>query len=140
MSSFWRNLWRREDGVAAVEFAVVVPLMAALVVGMVSVWDLASNWTGAQSAAGAGARYYLDGGADDARAEEIALLAWPDPPADADASIVRTCMCGDVVTLCTDLCIGSLPPEVWIQVETTGTWYNGLASRELSASQVVRVR
>jgi Flp pilus assembly pilin Flp len=135
-----KSFWRKQDGVAAVEFAFTGTIMAGLVVGMVSVWDLAQTWSAAQSAAGAGARYYLDGGSNDATAEQIAMTAWPDPPVDADASVTRACRCGDMVISCSDLCVGSLPPQVWIEIETQGTWYNGLATRELSASQVVRVR
>lgn len=37
MSTLWHRFWRREDGVAAIEFALIAPIVLILFVGMVNV-------------------------------------------------------------------------------------------------------
>jgi hypothetical protein len=37
MSTLWHRFWRREDGVAAIEFALIAPIVLILFVGMANV-------------------------------------------------------------------------------------------------------
>lgn len=132
-----RRFARSRDGMAAVEFALLVPVMAIMIVGMVDAWSYVSHQAATQAAATAGARYYLEGGTDDSTARAFALAAWSDRPADAAVTITRSCECGSTSVSCSSSCNGGSLPKVWVSVAAQSAWRDHAAT---TYAEVVRVR
>ena len=83
------KLWNNERGASGLEFALVVPLLAALFLGIYSGWSYYSHLGNMRDSVEAGAKYYLQGGRDDEIAEVIAEDAWTDKPEIGAVSVER---------------------------------------------------
>jgi Flp pilus assembly protein TadG len=127
-------------GLAAMEFALIAPLLAALIVFGADGWLRTSQLNDMRSALQSGMRYYQLGGADDSVAQTLATNSWVHPPADASTAVARACLCGSTPTDCTLLCAGSNPPQVFITMTTSGTFTGLMHSRAMSQNEVLRVR
>jgi Flp pilus assembly protein TadG len=134
------RFWRRRDGVAAVEFAIVSVAMAGLATAMLAGWQYATQQTAAQTAANAGAFFYLQGGTSDSAARSFALAAWPSPPANASISIVRQCTCAGATASCTSLCSDNTVPHTQITITAYSSSQDGLLNLSTYATEIARVR
>jgi Flp pilus assembly protein TadG len=140
MMRFLRAL-RDDRGVAALEFALIVPIMAALIVGGVDGWLRINQLSQMHSAIQAGARYYQAGGNDDGAAAQLALQAWSHSPQDAQVTTARSCTCGGVGASCSSLCTGSALPNVYVTLTATGRFSDlVLGAQALNEGGTVRVR
>ncbi|MBU6371219.1 MAG: pilus assembly protein [Alphaproteobacteria bacterium] len=139
MRTLLHRFTRDTSGVAAVEFAIVAPVLALLLVGLVQGWFDVKQRTDAQSAMQAGVRYYLQGGVDDVTARDFALRAWPSRPTDGVVEVSRACLCGDAVVSCTSMC-GANPPAVRVAVSTRYRASSLLATTDIVHEQSVRIR
>lgn len=133
---FLSRFARDTRGAAAVEFAIVAPVLAILLVGLVQGFKQRMD---AQTALQAGIRYYHQGGAADATAKALAIRAWPNKPAEGDVLISRSCTCSEVVVLCTATC-NATPPAVTVYVATIYRANSLLGSENVQFQQSVRIR
>lgn len=135
-----RALARDRRGVAAVEFALILPILVAVLILGVDGWLRITHANDMRTALQTGARYYQSGGADDTAAQQAALSAWPTPPTDATLTVSRTCMCGPSAAACSSLCGGSAPPSALITLSARGTFQGLTGTTPLAEDEVVRVR
>jgi Flp pilus assembly protein TadG len=138
--SLLAQFWRRRDGVAAVEFAIVSVAMAGLAAAMLAGWQFATTQTAAQTAANAGAFFYLQGGTSDSAAQSFALAAWPNRPDNASISIARLCTCAGATATCTSLCSDNSVPHTQITITAYSSSQDGLLNLSTYATEVARVR
>ena len=142
------KLWNNERGASGLEFALVVPLLAALFLGIYSGWSYYSYLGNMRDSVEAGAKYYLQGGRDDEIAEVIAEEAWTDKPEIGAVSVERKCVCGsstvscDLGVVCTDQSVPKIQitltaKNVYTDILTEFVVKEGLPQ---SQKQVVRVR
>src|SRR4051812_46445480 len=112
-----------EAGVAAVEFSILVPILAFVTLGIIDSWSLASSAIAMRAGVSAGASYFIQGGTDDTTAQTLALSAWSSPPDDAAVTVERVCTCSGASADCSTLCTGtSKAPSIYVHVSATGTW------------------
>jgi len=135
-----RTFFADRRGLAAMEFALIAPLLAALIVFGADGWLRTSQLNDMRSALQSGTRYYQLGGSDDTVAHTLAMNSWAHAPADAAAVVARSCTCGATPIACNLLCAGSNPPQVYVSVTTTGTFTGLMHSRVMSQNEVLRVR
>jgi Flp pilus assembly protein TadG len=142
-----RGFRRDRSGSAAIEFAVIAPVLAIVVLGIVDVWSLASSNINANVAVKAASNYYLQGGTDDITAQALGTAAWRNPPDDANLSIARACKCSGVTVTCSSSCAtGNSTPVTIVTIAASGTWTAPFApapipsEEALAAGAVVRVR
>lgn len=102
-----RRLIFHTGGVSAVEFALIAPVLALVLAGMVTGWAYVTQMAQMRSAVKTGANYVLQGGTDLAAAKSAILLSWVKKPADADVQVVRQCTCAGAVSTCSAVCTGS---------------------------------
>lgn len=136
----FRRFISDRSGVAALEFALIAPLLATLVIVGADTWLHVSQNEDMRTALQTAARYYETGGSDDPTAQLVALQAWPSKPADGAVSVARSCTCGATPADCATLCPGSNPPSVYLSLTAQGTFTGLLQSHILSQNDVVRVR
>jgi Flp pilus assembly protein TadG len=134
------RFWRNKRGVAAIEFAIVSVVMAAVATSMVEGWAIGSAQTNAQAAANAGALYYLQGGTDDTAAQSFAMSSWTSAPGNAAVAVTRTCTCAGAASACSSVCTDNTPPHIQILVQATGTYQDNMVSWAINANENARIR
>lgn len=135
-----RRMLRDRKGLAAIEFAIVAPVLTVLIVGATDVGMLVYNRMDTTSSIQAGAQYFMAGGTDTNQALAAVKRSWTSMPQDTQLSVVKTCYCAEVVNLCTVNCSdGSLP--VAYNIVSARLKYRGvLLENEYVISEAVRVR
>ena len=134
--SFWRDI----AGVAAVEMALIAPVIGGLALASMTIWQTAARIEDMRGALKSGATYYMSGGFNDASARTLAMSAWDKAPANANITVQRICKCGETVSTCGVLCADQTPPSMFISLNATATATNGVANFPLAETKVVRVR
>lgn len=132
---------RNASGAAAVEFSLIAPILAMVLIGLGAGGGTILAYNKARQAVSSGAQYAMTGGTDIAAVQAIVLEAWPTKPADAEVQVDQQCFCGAASNACTTNCAsdGDYPVRMTI-ITATGT-YNGLMGAvNLSATQRVRTR
>lgn len=135
-----------QSGSSAVEFAVIVPVLLVLCLGILDGWSLASFVLYMRTSVSTAATLYMQGARDDASVKALALNNWRTPPPDAALSLTKSYRCGDQVVTSSSLCSGSTPPAIYVDIKASGTWAAPFkvsflgAAQVLSHEQVIRVR
>ena len=129
------------SGLAAVEFALVLPLMVGVLLLGMDGWMRLNQGAAMRSSLQAAARYYQSGGSDDSAASSLAISSWANPPGDAAVTSARACACGATPQACSSLCAGNALPQTYVTLTATGT-YTGLmhGQQTLTATSSLRVR
>jgi Flp pilus assembly protein TadG len=131
---------RHAGGGSAVEFAIVTPILAGLLIAGTDAWQLINRKQDMHAAINAGAHYYMGGGTDDPSAQAISLSGWPNRPGDGQVSISRACTCAGGASGCSTLCAATQQaPEIRVTLRATTQW-NGLHPAALAEAETVRVR
>jgi Flp pilus assembly protein TadG len=141
------RLLHNEDGVGAIEFALIVPMLLIVLLGFVALWSAIAQSDNMQDSVEAAATYLIHGGTDDNKAVAIAESSWRNRPDDGVVSLSRSCTCSGAAATCTDPCpVNELPPHIEITIQATSTWTSpvpviyGESSRTLVQQEIVRVR
>jgi Flp pilus assembly protein TadG len=135
-----RRVLRDERGGAAVEFALLLPMLATIMLLGVDGWFRINQASQMRSALQTAARYYQMGGADDTAASALAAKAWAHKPGDGAVNIARSCTCAGAGAACTSLCSDTSLPLVFVNMTATGTYAGLTHSETLTTTAIVRVR
>lgn len=127
-------------GNAAVEFAIIAPILVGLILTSYGIWEASTRGRDMNSALDAGAAYYMNGGSNDAAAKLTMQSAWQHPPSDASIDLAHSCMCQTVPLACTSLCADNSAPGDYVDMKLSATDPNALNSPKLLMHRVVRVR
>lgn len=135
-------IWLRSDerGAAAVELALILPIIVAASLLSVSVWDVGMRKQDLNGALRASQQYYINGGQDDTAAVTLGLAAWQRKPAGATLTAVHACYCGTVTNSCTVMCTGGLPPANYVVLTATATDPDASMHATQTASETVRAK
>ena len=134
------NLLRDRSGGAAVELALIAPVLAVALVAMADLSMRIFDRLNMQSAVRAGIQYTMNGGSDLVAARAIVLDAWTARPADASVVAERYCLCGEAVTACANSCAGGSVSKVYTRIVASGTLGRFAFSEPVSSSEEARVR
>jgi Flp pilus assembly protein TadG len=134
------NFARDERGVSAVEFALVVPVLLIALLGVADLGNVVYKRSDMESALRAGVQYFMNGGDDLAKAEEVVEQSWTTKPEGVSIVAERFCMCGTVQHACNALCEDDTYPLSFNRIRATATFEGVLASDQYETEQSVRVR
>lgn len=126
------------NGGAAVEFALVVPVLAAILGALVLAWGDLAQVSQMRSAVHAGADYLRAGGSDPALVRTVVERSWAEKPEDAAITVAESCSCGEAVSGCAALCPSGRPPSRYIKIQATTGDPDQMFGRK--AVEVIRVR
>ncbi|MER9200896.1 pilus assembly protein [Mesorhizobium sp. M0145] len=135
-----------DSGIAAVEFALVLPILCLVLLGIIDGWSFVSSALSMRAGVKTAANLVMQGAADDAATQTVALSSWENHPDDAQVTLSRKYMCGIIVVDPSVLCDSLKASAVFVEIQATATWSPPFSfgefslSRELSHKQVIRVR
>jgi Flp pilus assembly protein TadG len=135
-----RRLGHEAGGAAAVEFAVAMPFLAALLLGLVQYGGMIMANQQMHDGVSSAAVYVMRGGSDTSAIQSIALSTWPNKPSDAAISIAQGCTCAGSAAICTSLCADATYPQAFTTITATGTYTGVWGSQSMSTAQVVRTQ
>ena len=127
-------------GAAAVEFALIVPVLAGLVVAIDDVSNIAIGTTAMQTGSRAAIQYAMAGGTDMVAARTLGMQAWDQKPSNASMTVVLACLCGTTGAACDAPCPDGSVPTKFVTVDVQGTYGGNLYSRTPHLTERVRLR
>ena len=127
-----------ERGGAAVEFALVAPVLGAILAVLTLVWGDITAVARMRSAVHAGADYLRAGGADTALVRTVVERSWEEMPETYDITVAESCTCGDAGGGCAVLCPSGEPPSVYVEIRAATGDPDQMIGR--TVTELVRVR
>jgi Flp pilus assembly protein TadG len=127
-------------GTAAVEFAILIPMLIAMVIGVIQYGGQIVGHQQMHNGIASGAVYVMRGGADTTAIHDIAFGAWSNKPSDASISVAQSCTCAGVTASCSTLCSDQSYPLAFTTISGSGTYTGPFATQSMSATQVIRTR
>jgi len=140
--SWFGAVLRDKAGVSAVEFALVAPVMAASLLGLVEYGSYLYDRTDMHGAVRSGAQYAMNGGRDVTGARDIVLMSWSARPEDAVVNVTRYCLCAEAEHACNTPCPDTQQsvPEVYLRIEAAATLGGLVFDYGHHAAEIVRIR
>lgn len=135
-----RTFARHRGGASAVEFGLLAPIFALMLLGIAEVGQVAYQRTDMHSALRSGGQYVLNGGRDLGVAREIVVRSWTAMPEDAVVEATRFCLCGNVAHACNSPCSGGSVPEAYISLQAHATLGGIVVDYGSSADDAIRIR
>ncbi|MER8464846.1 TadE/TadG family type IV pilus assembly protein, partial [Mesorhizobium sp. M1396] len=86
-----------EAGVAAVEFALVLPILCLVMLGILDGWSYVTSSLSMRAGVKTAANLVMSGSAIDAVTQAVAISSWENRPEDGQVTLSRTYMCGTTV-------------------------------------------
>jgi len=129
-----------ERGTAAIEFAMIVPVLIVMTVTLSDVATIATGVAEMQGAIRSTIQYAMNGGGDMSAAQSHGLAVWAHKPADGTLSATQSCICSGGAADCTMPCASGDPPESYVTVVASGTFGGDVISSTKSFTEKVRVR
>lgn len=135
-SRFRRNC----DGVAAVEFAIIAPVLGLLIVGIATVALAITERSNVREAMRAGAHAVMNGEEDLAVVQKVVVYALGDESEVISVNASRTFRCDGVATIA-QICVGGDAPQEFITINLNTVQDGALQSRsDIQESMEVRVK
>jgi Flp pilus assembly protein TadG len=131
---------KAKDGIAAVEFALVLPILAAMALLLPDLSQAAVGVIQMQGAARASVQYAMTGGTDVAEAKTLGLQAWTSKPGDASMTTSETCTCAGAGATCGQPCPDGSSPQEYFNVTASGHVGGSFIGFENSVSRSVRIQ
>ena len=136
---FLSSLLRNRRGAAAIELAIIAPVVAGMGLLALQVWKIGGEQQQAAAALDVAADYYMGGGLSDEAAAQAALDAWTDAPPDAAVNHARSARCVDDEVALDELCPGGRSPAIYVTLTASGS--NGQDGEvRVRATRMIRVR
>lgn len=140
MRSFFLRLAKSRDGSSAVEFALTVPVLLISLLGVIDLGSVVYDRSDLESAIRSGIQYFMNGGVDLTKAQQVVDLSWTHRPAGATVVAEKYCTCSAVVHACTTLCGDNSYPVSYNRITVHATFEGILMNDTYETQQTVRVR
>ena len=135
-----RRFARARQGAAAVELALVIPVLAVLVAGVMQYGGMIIAYQQLHNGIASGAIYVMRGGTDATTIKDVALGAWPNQPSNASVTVSQFCTCAGVTSSCTSLCSDNSYPLGFTTISGSGTYTGPFGNQSMSATETVRTK
>lgn len=126
-----------DAGVAAVEFAMVLPFLCAALLGIIDGWSYVTSSLSMRAGVKTAANLIMEGSTNDTATQAVAISSWEKRPADGQVTLSRIYMCGTTVVDASTLCSGPKVPSVYVQIQASATWTPPFTFGVFSASSVI---
>jgi Flp pilus assembly pilin Flp len=140
LNSFIFRFFDDLRGTSAVEFALIVPVLLMSLLGVIDLGNAVYQRSDLESALRSGIQYFMSGGEDLAKAQEVVDVSWTHRPEGAVVLAEKFCMCGTVVHACNALCDDDTYPVSYSRISVSATIVGILTDETYETQQTVRVR
>src|SRR5215469_8684943 len=127
-------------GVAATEFALVLPILASMALLLPDLSQAAVGVIQMQGAARASIQYAMTGGTDVNEAQTLGFAAWTNQPSDASLATSEQCNCAGAGATCGQSCSDGSSPQVYFTVAASGHVGGQFIGFENSVNRTVRIQ
>lgn len=134
------RLWRRAGGNAAVEFALILPVLSTIVITVADVSSIAVGTSEMQTAVRASVQYLMNGGTNTTTAQTMATNAWNNQPTGGTVTVTEACYCSGAYHSCTTLCSDNTSPQAYYAVIASATLGGNVISRAQTVTETVRTK
>jgi len=131
---------RATGGASAVEFALVLPVFAAVMISLPDISQAAIGALDMEAAARASVQYAMAGGSSMATAQSVGLQSWTGKPANGAISASEACQCNGGAGTCGQNCPDGSAPQVYFTVTASGLLGGSMIHFQKSVSRTVRVQ
>jgi Flp pilus assembly pilin Flp len=131
---------RARGGVAAVEFGMIAPILAILLIGVIDVGMIAYERVDMSQAIRAGAQYFMAGGSDFDRAAQVVRGSWSEAPKDATVKVDRFCLCQKLESACSQPCPDGTVPAAYARITASAKVEGIFREYGTYTTDVIRVR
>jgi Flp pilus assembly protein TadG len=137
-----RRFGRNQRGTAAIEFAMILPVLSALIIPLVDVANFAIGVSQMYTTNRSVIQYAMNdaNNADMSAARNLGLASWSGRPADGTLSAVMACQCSALAHDCNTPCPDNNPPQSFVTVTSSATFTGNVFSMHKSVTSEVRVR
>jgi pilus assembly protein CpaE len=137
-----RRALRESNGLAAVEFAIIAPVLAFMIIALADVANFAVAVTSMQRAERVGMQYFMNGGTDTTVAKALVTGAWSNPPGGYTVTTAKVCSCpgNGLATACGSSCSDGQRAWTNMRVTASATVPGALMSLPESRTETVRVQ
>ena len=109
-----RRYFRDENGVGAIEFALIAPFASIVLLGTISGWAYYAQNSYMRDSVEVAGKYFLQGGTSQDTGLAIAKAAWTNKPDDGTVALNQSCICVGAAAACGSVCSdGSIPEKYW---------------------------
>lgn len=140
LSKGLRTFRAASGGAAVAEFALIVPVLGALLLGVSDVGRVVYDRTDLHAAVRSGAQYYMAGGEDSAEAAAIVDQSWTNRPPNSRIEVVRCCKCAEEDAPCGQLCADGSVPDIFHEIEAIAYFTGVFGEYQVSVAETVRAR
>lgn len=135
------RFFKNESGAAAVEFGLVAPILATVLVGIGTYGLEIITYSKMREAVSAGAQYALTTSDTTSDISSVVSAAWDDKPAGATVSVTQQCVCAGVTNDCSTACADGDYPQKMTTITASQSYSElGGNTKTLTATQQVRTR
>jgi Flp pilus assembly protein TadG len=131
------KIWADERGAAAVELALIAPVMVIIGLGLLVGWSLASAVLYMRASVETARDLYIQGAGDDGYVRQAALHTWQSRPQDGEIAISRIYRCGKEVVTATSVCTGPAAPAIYVRIKATASWTAPMPVAFLDTNQML---
>ncbi|WP_300527968.1 TadE/TadG family type IV pilus assembly protein [Maricaulis sp.] len=140
MRGLVRKFLTDDRGAAAVEFAFIAPVLAALMLGVFDLGRMTYDRTDLHSAVRSGAQYFMAGGDDVEAAILVIEQSWSSRPEMSQVTVEKCCKCAGVDAPCGQLCDDGSVPDIVHELQATAYFAGLFGQYEVSVNEFVRTR
>lgn len=128
-------------GTSAIEFALIAPVLIALLFGVAEVASYTSSAMSMDRALRAGTQYVMNGGKENTVIEKIVMKSWSDLPAKVSVTVSSDCLCAGTHTTCSaSACPDGSKPEGYMTLVAQATLDGNLKSYTRKVERRVRIQ
>ncbi|HEY2032642.1 MAG TPA: hypothetical protein VGH02_03020 [Rhizomicrobium sp.] len=131
---------RANGGTSAVEFGLVLPLLAVAAVSISDASTISTQSSAMQSAVRASIQYAMNGGGDTSVAQQTGVQAWNNKPSDGTLLVSQSCVCGGAAGTCGTVCADGTVPSSYVTAVATGKVGGDVLSWHNTVTESVRVQ
>lgn len=138
--SILNRLWHRDRGNAAIEFALILPILSTIVITIADVTTIAVGTGQMQTAVRASVQYLMNGGTSTTTAQTVGTDAWNNEPTGGTLTINEACYCSGATHSCATLCSDNTSPQAFYTVTASGALGGSVIRRTQTVTETVRTK
>ncbi|UCI06421.1 TadE/TadG family type IV pilus assembly protein [Mesorhizobium sp. B1-1-8] len=139
---------KNRSGAAAVELALVLPVLCTALFGIADGWSYVTGSLAMRAGVKTAANLVMAGATDDTATQAMAVSSWNNRPADGKVTLSRIYKCDTTVVDAATWALCSAPKvrSTYIQIQASATWTPPFTfgvfpgNKAIGHQQVIRVR